>query len=161
MIEEEGFPSLFSAVPAFLLKEIPFGMAKFTVFDISTAWMYDQFPAAREDLRLSLLISLLGGTLGGITAAIVSNPADATISAMKKAKSDVGPIDTVNMLVEEGGYQALLRGLNVRVFFYTLIVSLQFLVYDTIRFSLGIGSDDLKLYLDVLGGALSEKGGPV
>jgi hypothetical protein len=50
MIEEEGLPSLFSAVPAFLLKEIPFGMAKFTVFDISTAWMYDQFPAAREDL---------------------------------------------------------------------------------------------------------------
>jgi hypothetical protein len=47
------------------------------------------------------------------------------------------------------------------MFFYTLIVSLQFLVYDIIRFSLGIGSDDLKLYLDVLGGALRESGGPI
>ena len=41
------------------------------------------------------------------------------------------------------------------------IVSLQFLVYDGVRIALGIGSDDLKLYLNVLGGALQESGGPV
>jgi solute carrier family 25 phosphate transporter 3 len=64
-------------------------------------------------------------------------------------------------LVEEGGASALFRGLGVRMVFYTLIVSLQFLVYDVVRFSLGIGSDDLKLYLDVLGGALKESGGPI
>jgi len=79
---------------------------------------------------------------------------------MKKAKSDDGPLATFKKLAggESGG---LFRGLGVRMFFYTLIVSLQFLVYDAIRFSLGIGADDLKLYLDVLGGALSEKGGPI
>jgi hypothetical protein len=41
------------------------------------------------------------------------------------------------------------------------VASLQLLVYDGVRFALGIGPDDLKLYLDVLGGALSEGGGPV
>ena len=40
------------------------------------------------------------------------------------------------------------------------MVSMQFLIYDAIRFALGVGSDDLKLYLDVLGGALRETGGP-
>ena len=40
MTSEEGLLSLFSAVPVFLVKEIPFAMAKFTVFDVSTAWMY-------------------------------------------------------------------------------------------------------------------------
>jgi solute carrier family 25 phosphate transporter 3 len=80
---------------------------------------------------------------------------------MKKAKSDDGPITTFQKLVSTGGTKALFRGLGVRMFFYTLIVSLQFLVYDIIRFSLGIGSDDLKLYLDVLGGALRESGGPI
>ena len=161
MIDEEGLFSLFSAVPAFLLKEIPFVVTKFTVFDLSTEYLYDAFPAAREDLRLSLLVSLAGGTLGGISAALVSNPADATISEMKKAKSDDGPILTFQKLYSAGGAQALFRGLGVRMFFYTLIVSLQFLVYDAIRFSLGIGTDDLKLYLDVLGGALKESGGPI
>ena len=80
MVDEEGVMSLFQAVPVFLAKEVPFAMAKFTVFDLSTAWMYSQFPAAKEDLQLSLFVSLLGGTLGGIAAAIVSNPADVTIS---------------------------------------------------------------------------------
>lgn len=161
MVDEEGALSLFSAVPAFLPKEILFACAKFTVFDLSTQWLYESFPAAREDLQLSLLVSLAGGTLGGIAAAVVSNPADATISEMKKAKTDMGPAEAVKVLLERGGISSLFRGLGIRMFFYTLIVSLQFLVYDAIRYSLGIGSDDLKLYLDVLGGALQQTGGPV
>jgi len=161
IINEEGLSSLFSAVPVFWLKEIPFAMAKFTVFDISTAWMYEAYPTAKEDLQLSLLVSLIGGTLGGIAAALVSNPADATISSMKKTKSDMGPVEAATKLVESGGPPALFRGLTLRMVFYALVVSLQFLVYDSVRFALGIGSDDLKLYLDVLGSVLTQKGGPV
>jgi solute carrier family 25 (mitochondrial phosphate transporter), member 3 len=158
MSSEEGILSLFAAVPVFLAKEIPFAMAKFTVFDLSTAWMYNQYPLAREDLQLSLLVSLLGGTLGGMAAAVVSNPADVTISTLKKRKSSAGAFATAISLVEEGGVAALFRGLPLRIVFVALIVSLQFLVYDSIRFALGIGTDDLKLYLDVLGGALSDRG---
>lgn len=160
MVKEEGIGSLFNAVPAFLLKEIPFAMAKFTVFDVSTAMMYDAFPVAREDIQLSLLVSLAGGTLGGFTAAVVSNPADVTISEMKKAKSDMGPREAAEIVLSRGGPAALFTGLPLRLVFYALIVSLQFLVYDAVRIALGIGADDLKLYLDVLGGALSESGGP-
>lgn len=123
--------------------------------------MYNAFPVAQEDLQLSLLVSLAGGTLGGISAAVVSNPADATVTEMKKAKSDISPGEAFQMLLDQGGPTRLLAGLNLRMVFYSLIVSLQFLVYDAVRFALGIGSDDLKLYLDVLGGALSETGGPV
>eukprot|EP00550_Attheya_septentrionalis_P008430 CAMPEP_0198284374 /NCGR_PEP_ID=MMETSP1449-20131203/3852_1 /TAXON_ID=420275 /ORGANISM="Attheya septentrionalis, Strain CCMP2084" /LENGTH=1014 /DNA_ID=CAMNT_0043981409 /DNA_START=214 /DNA_END=3258 /DNA_ORIENTATION=- len=161
MIDDEGVSSLFSAVPVFLVKEIPFAMAKFTVFDLSTAALYDAFPAAREDLRLSLFVSLAGGTLGGISAAIVSNPADATISELKKSKSDMSPMDAFELILERAGVGGLFKGLVLRMFFYSLIVSCQFLVYDAVRFALGIGTDDLKLYLDVLGGALRESGGPV
>jgi len=125
------------------------------------AWMYEQFPAAKEDLQLSLLVSLLAGTLGGIAAAIVSNPADVTITTVKKAKTDLGPVAAAALIVERGGPSALFTGFPIRSFFYSLVVSLQFLVYDSVRFALGIGSDDLKLYLDVLGGALKESGGPL
>lgn len=161
MVTEEGIGSLFSAVPIFLLKDIPFAMAKFTIFDVSTAYMYDQFPVAREDLRLSLLVSLIGGTLGGMSAAVVSNPADATISEMKKSATDMGPFGSAQAVLNRDGTIGLFRGLDIRLFFYSLLVSLQFLLYDTVRFSLGIGSDDMKLFLDVLGGALRESGGPV
>ena len=136
-------------------------MAKFAVFDLSTSWLYSTFPAAQEDLQLSLLVSLAGGTLGGMTASVVSNPADAIISEMKKTKSDLGPFDTANILIKRGGIPALVRGLGLRIFFYSLIVSLQFFVYATVRFALGVGSDALKMYLDVLGGALRDNSGSI
>ena len=158
IVQEEGISSLFSAVPPFLLKEIPFTMAKFVIFTLMTRYLYEQFPAAQEDIQLSLLVSLVGGILGGAVAAIVSNPGDATISEMKKAKSDMTPLAAAQGLIEKGGYANLMRGLPVRMAFYPLVVSLQFLVYDAVRIYLGVGADDLKQYLDVLGGAL-KKGG--
>lgn len=160
MVKEEGVGSLFNAVPTFLLKEIPFAAAKFSIFDVVSNNLYLQFPAAREDLQLSLGVSLFSGTLGGIAAAFVSNPADATISEMKKKKSDINTLEAANIILDRGGIPALFKGLGLRIFFYSLLVSLQFFVYDYVRFTLGIGSDDLKLYLDVLGGALKESGGP-
>lgn len=119
MIREEGLWSLFSAAPVFMAKEVPFAMAKFTVFDLSTQYLYENFPAAREDLQLSLLVSLLGGTFGGIVAGIVSNPADATISEMKKAKSDMDPVSAVKLVIEKGGIAGLFRGLPLRLVFYS------------------------------------------
>jgi len=160
MINEEGAWSLFSAVPPLLLKEIPFGMAKFSIFTAVTRYLYQTFPAAQEDIQLSLLVSLIGGICGGAIAAIVSNPGDATISEMKKSVSDIGTLDAAKNVIERGGYQNLWRGLPIRMCFYPLVVSTQFLVYDSIRIYLGVGSDDLKVYLDVLGGALQGEGGP-
>lgn len=161
IIKEEGLGSLFSAVPPMLFKEVPFNTAKFFVFSVVTRILYDSFPAAQEDIQLSLVVSLVGGMVGGLVAAIVSNPADATISEMKKSQTKVGPIEAVNGLIEKGGYANLMRGLPVRMAFYPLIVSMQFFVFDSIRLYLGIGSDDLKLYLDVLGGALKDEGNMV
>ena len=58
MVKEEGLSSLFSAVPVWFVKEIPYNVFKFLVFDTSTEFMYEAYPAAREDIRLSLLVSL-------------------------------------------------------------------------------------------------------
>jgi solute carrier family 25 phosphate transporter 3 len=153
--------SLFNAVPPFMVKEIPFGVTKFFVFTIATRFLLQTFPAAQEDIQLSLLVSLASGMLGGLAAAIVSNPADATISEMKKAKTKVSPVEAAQALIDRGGWPNLMRGLPIRMAFYPLIVSLQFLVYDAVRLYLGVGSDDLKVYLDVLGGALKEGGSMV
>ncbi|CAJ1961731.1 unnamed protein product [Cylindrotheca closterium] len=156
MVKEDGVSSLFSAVPPMLAKEIPFNTAKFLIFSLVSNVLYDAFPAAQEDIKLSLGVSLVSGMTGGLFAAIVSNPGDATISEMKKSQTKVGPIEAVKSLIDKGGYAMFFRGLPVRMAFYPLIVSMQFFAFDAIRLNLGIGSDDLKLYLDVLGGALNE-----
>lgn len=129
---------------------------KFLVFDTSTEWMLQAYPAAREDIRLSLFVSLIGGTLGGIAATIVSNPADVVVSELKKAKTDFSPLEAVELLIERAGIAAFAKGIQLRMIFYSLLVSLQFLFYDAIRIALGVGSDDMKLYLNVLGAALRE-----
>lgn len=129
---------------------------KFLVFDTSTEYLLQTYPVAREDIRLSLLISLIGGTLGGIAATIVSNPADVVVTEMKKAKTDMSIFEAVDILIQRAGPAAFAKGMQLRMVFYSLLVSLQFLLYDAIRIALGVGADDMKLYLNVLGAALSE-----
>mmetsp|Transcript_47139 Transcript_47139/g.100246 ORF Transcript_47139/g.100246 Transcript_47139/m.100246 type:complete len:967 (-) Transcript_47139:1003-3903(-) len=157
MVEEEGLLSLFSTVPVWFVKEIPFNIMKFLVFDTSTEYMYEAFPAAREDIRLSLLISLFGGTLGGIAATIVSNPADVVVSELKKSKTEMSPLEAVERIKERAGIKGFATGMPLRMIYYSLLVSLQFLLYDSVRIALGVGSDDMKLYLNVLNVALNEK----
>lgn len=154
MLSEEGIQAFVDAIPIFLVRNVPYAMTKFTIFDLSTERIYQNFPAAQEDIRLSLLVSLIGGVLGGTAAAVVSNPADALISELKKSKSDISPQEAVSIMLERNGIASFFKGLPLRMVFYSLVASLTFVVYDFVRFLLGIGSDDLKLYLDVLGGSL-------
>lgn len=157
MVKEEGTASLFSAVPVWLVKEIPYNVFKFLVFDTSTEFMYEAFPVAREDIRLSLLVSLLGGTLGGIAATIVSNPADVVVSELKKSKTEMSAWEAVERLQERAGIRAFAKGMTLRMIYYSLLVSLQFFLYDIVRIALGVGTDDMKLYLNVLNAALNER----
>ncbi|KAL3807279.1 hypothetical protein ACHAXA_002815, partial [Cyclostephanos tholiformis] len=158
MIGEEGLLSLFSSVPVWFVKEIPYNVFKFLVFDTATDFLYELFPAAREDIRLSLLVSLFGGTLGGMAATIASNPADVVISELKKSKTEMSAWEAVERVKDRaGGYlPAFSTGLSLRMIFISLLVSLQFFLYDSVRIALGVGSDDMKLYLNVLGAALNK-----
>jgi len=157
MIDEEGIKSLFNAIPVFIARQVPYAAVKFTVFDLSTEYLYNLYPLAQEDLKLSLGVSLLGGVFAGIGAAIVSNPADAVITELKKQKSESSPQEALKALLDRAGISALFKGLSIRMVFYSLNASFQFLVFDGVKFALGIGPDDLRLYLDVLGEAIATR----
>ena len=85
--------------------------------------LYETFPAAREDVILSLFVSLVGGTLGGIASSIVSQPADTVVSELKKTKSDMSIADAVRQLNEGSGIPAFFTGLPLRMIFISLLVS--------------------------------------
>ena len=59
-------------------------------------------------------------------------------------------------MLDRAGIPALFKGLSVRMVLYSLNAAFQFLVYDGVRVALGVGPDDLRLYLDVLGEALNQ-----
>ena len=99
----------------------------------------------------------VGGTLGGIAATIVSNPADVVVSELKKSKTEMSPWEAVERVKERAGIAAFAKGMSLRMIFYSLLVSLQFFFYDSVRIALGVGTDDMKLYLNVLNVALNEK----
>ena len=75
---------------------------------------------------------------------------------MQKAKSNQSPQEALQALLDRAGIPALFKGLSVRMVLYSLNAAFQFLVYDGVRFALGVGPDDLRLYLDVLGEALNQ-----
>ena len=137
MVKEDGVGVLTDAIPVFVAKQVPYAAVKFTIFDLTTEKLYQIYPLAQEDLKLSLVISLFGGVLAGIAAATVSNPADAVISELKKAKSDQSPQDAFRSLLDRGGVPALFKGLSIRMVLYSLTAAFQFLVYDGVRFALG------------------------
>ena len=99
----------------------------------------------------------VGGTLGGIAATIVSNPADVVVSELKKSKTEMSPWEAVEQIKERAGLPGFASGIRLRMIFYSLLVSLQFFLYDAVRIALGIGGDDMKLYLNVLNVALNER----
>ena len=116
----------------------------------STEYMYEAYPAAREDIRLSLLVSLVGGTLGGIAATIVSNPADVVVSELKKTKTEMTAWEAVESLIQRSGLSVFATGMKLRMIFYSLLVSLQFFLYDSVRIALGVGTDDVSMELSLL-----------
>lgn len=157
IVVEEGWNTLVDAVPVLLAKAIPYAMTKFLVFDLSTKILLERFPSASEDVVLSLWVTLAGGVLGGVAAACVSNPADAVVSELKKSTDkSSSPLDAAYRILDRSGVGGLFRGLPLRVAFCSLATSMQFVVYDSVRLALGVGTDDLKLYLDVLGDALKD-----
>ena len=99
----------------------------------------------------------VGGTLGGIAATIVSNPADVVVSELKKSKTEMSAWEAVERIKKRAGIAAFAKGMSLRMIFYSLLVSLQFFFYDIVRIALGVGTDDMKLYLNVLNVALNEK----
>ena len=78
------------------------------------------------------------------------------MTELKKAKTSMSPQEAAELLFRRNGIAAFAKGIQLRMVFYSLLVSLQFLLYDAIRIALGVGSDDMKLYLNVLGAALRE-----
>jgi solute carrier family 25 phosphate transporter 3 len=99
-------PQLFEGLPALLLAEVPYCMAKFGVFNAASKLAYLAFPQASESVALGLGVSLLSGMLAGVAASLVSQPGDTIMTYVTGGHGGATPAqedegDELELLVED------------------------------------------------------------
>ncbi len=142
-LEEGKLLQLFNGLPPLLLKEVPFVVSKFVVFESVSAALLSALP----QLSLGGLTSLAAGALSGAIAAIVSQPADTIFTLASDAES-VPLMLAVERVRDEPSL--MLEGVGARIVFGSLLVSLQFFLYTTLRGLLDVSASDLTLVWDAL-----------
>jgi len=150
VLEDSGVMGLFDGLEPLLFREVPFQLTKFLVYDVAQSALFRLFPAAQESLNSSLMVSLVSGLIAGIAGAIIGCPADAVLTRVNAAPDVVDWRAMVKvMLNSPGGWKNLFAGVDVRMVFFSLVISIQFFLYDYFKALLDVSSEDLVLVLDV------------
>ena len=166
---------LYALLPPLLLRELPFTVAKFLVFDAASQAITAAAPASQETPAAAAGVALLAGCLAGIAGAVVSNPADAilTLAGQQQqpaAKGGGGGRGGDEEHAEETGNAALLatasrlareeplalfRGFVPRAVFFGSLIAGQFLLYDYWKQVFRVSTNDITLVLDVFADRMS------
>jgi len=160
-VDTNGIRQLFNGYFPLLVRDIPFTISKFLVYDLVQKFMFNAFPVTEEDPALTLAVSLLAGLVAGVTGAIVTTPPDNILTKVSFRSTDQSTSSDWKQIVkellqeQEGGIANLFRGVGLRSFYFGSLISLQFFLYDFFKILFHVSSDDLKVVLDVFSDRLS------
>lgn len=145
----EGVRGLFRGLPPILLKEVPFVVTKFVVFDFASEALASLATDAGLATTpvLATLLTIVAGALAGIAAILISQPADAVFTLTNEGPG-VSVASAVDALRDEPARVA--DGLAPRLLFGVLLVSLQFFFFNFLKSELGVAKGDLTLVWDAL-----------
>jgi len=134
----EGIAGFYKGLAPILLKQVPYTMAKFAVFERVAELMWSYVPAGDVPRSTELGISLGGGLAAGFVAAIISQPADTVLSVINKNKTDQPMFTAIANIVKELGINKLFLGLGTRIVMVGSLTAFQFLIYDYIKQIFGL-----------------------
>ena len=83
---QEGLGAFYSGFGPILLKQVPYTMAKFVVFEKVSEAVFKVFPKESLSPGLQTTANLGSGLMAGFAAALVSQPADTMLSKINKTK---------------------------------------------------------------------------
>ncbi|KAF9900844.1 mitochondrial phosphate carrier protein [Linnemannia zychae] len=139
ILKEDGLiRGFYSGFGPILLKQIPYTMAKFVVYErVAEAFLEAAGP--KENLAGSTLtaINLGSGLIAGMTAAVVSQPADTLLSKINKASGTGSITSRLIGLAGELGVRGLFLGLGPRIVMVGTLTAFQFAIYGDIKKALG------------------------
>lgn len=142
MFKTEGIGGFYSGFLPILAKQIPYTCAKFVVQGTAADSMYKSMGKTPAELSstTNLGISLASGVIAGVSAAIISHPADTLLSKVNKAGAGGdGPLmQRLGNIAKEVGFKNLcLVGLLPRCVMIGSLTAGQFGIYDTVMGALG------------------------
>lgn len=142
MFKTEGIGGFYQGFAPILAKQIPYTCAKFVVQGTAADAMYMSMGKSPAELSgtTNLGISLLSGVIAGVSAAIISHPADTLLSKVNKAGAGGnGPlVQRMSNIAKETGFVNLCTvGLLPRCVMIGTLTAGQFGIYDTVMGALG------------------------
>jgi len=122
-----------------LLKQVPYTMAKFVVFEKVSEAVFNVFPKESLSPGLQTTANLGSGLMAGFAAALVSQPADTMLSKINKTKGLPGEGTTSRLIkiAKELGVRGSFTGINTRLFMIGTLTAFQFAIYGDIKKALG------------------------
>ncbi|KYR01856.1 mitochondrial substrate carrier family protein [Tieghemostelium lacteum] len=143
IVKQEGIMGLYKGLPPILLKQVPYTMAKFAVFEFTAEKVYATLAAqgqTKDKLTdgQKLTVSLGSGVVSGVVAALVSQPADTVLSKINQEKTDAGVGKAIVNIMKRLGVSGLFLGVGTRCFMVGTLTAGQFFIYDGIKQALGI-----------------------
>jgi solute carrier family 25 phosphate transporter 3 len=139
MISNRTHP--FGALRALWMRQVPATITNFFVFENTVQAIYRhvlQQPKDAYTKPAQLTVSLVAGYVSGTCCAVVSHPADSLVSLMSQPKHEG---KTIQQLVNEVGLIKLgTMGLSSRMLLTGTIVGMQWILYDTFKTAMGMGT---------------------
>jgi len=146
IMKQEGPMSFYRGLPPLLLKQVPYTMAKFSVFEATSEAVYKVVLKKKPEELSSgsrLGVSLGSGLVAGVAAAIISQPADTVLSKINQEKGDAGMLRSIVNICKRLGPSGLFLGMGARAVMVGTITAGQFFIYDYCKLAMGVAPAQL------------------
>ena len=143
IVRQEGILRPFQkGLAPMLSKQVPYTMGKQVSFDLFAGMLYGTllgFTFLPKN-GIALEVEVGAAFMASIVACISSHPGDVLLTATYKNSdsTNVNFLDTIQRVYQDGGISAFFRGLNARFIHVGCIITLQLVIYDQIKQSLGL-----------------------
>ncbi|KAI1749853.1 mitochondrial phosphate carrier protein [Xylaria castorea] len=139
IIREEGVRGLYSGLSPIMLKQVPYTMATFVVYENALEQAYKWVDKSTISSTAITGINLGSGLIAGIAAALVSQPADTMLSKINKEKGETGEgaLRRLWRIAGDTGFRGSYAGIRARLVMVGSMTAIQFAVYGDIKKALG------------------------
>merc|ERR1712098_526222 len=115
MLKNEGVGAFYAGFGPILLKQVPYTMTKFVVYEKVAEAIYGYVDKSKASDGMQTTINLGSGLVAGMAAAVVSQPAD-TMFSKTKGLPGQGIASRLITITKELGLKGSFTGLPARLF---------------------------------------------
>ncbi|EWG44815.1 hypothetical protein FVEG_05800 [Fusarium verticillioides 7600] len=135
LAREEGIGGLYSGLSPILLKQIPYTMATFLVYEKAIQTAYSVVDKRELSSMGVTGINLGAGLVAGLAAAVVSQPADTMLSRINKERAVIGESTSRRLfrIAGELGLRGAYTGMQARAVMVSGMTAVQFGIYGDIK----------------------------